>query len=129
MSDYEVGYKKPPKHSQWPKGTSGNKSGRPKREKDPLEVLTKAASQRVTVTENGKSRRISKLKVAATQIVNKAAGGDLRASKMLLDYLVAASGLAPDEVAPAELQEALDEALLKDLSRRLRGSNDGGSNG
>ena len=28
--DYEVGWSKPPEHSRWPKGVSGNLAGRPK---------------------------------------------------------------------------------------------------
>lgn len=29
--NYEIGYKKPPKHTRWQKGQSGNKKGRPKK--------------------------------------------------------------------------------------------------
>lgn len=31
MSDYEIGYKKPPKRSQFRKGQSGNSKGRPRK--------------------------------------------------------------------------------------------------
>ena len=31
MTDYDVGYRKPPKHSQFKKGVSGNPRGRVKR--------------------------------------------------------------------------------------------------
>jgi len=41
----------------------------------------------VTVTENGKRRQITKREAIATQMVNKSAGADLRATKMLFDML------------------------------------------
>ncbi len=36
--DYEVGYGKPPRESRWPKGTSGNAKGAPKKKEKPLLV-------------------------------------------------------------------------------------------
>ena len=41
----------------------------------------------MTVTENGKRRQITKREAIATQMVNKSAGADLRATKMLFDML------------------------------------------
>ncbi|WP_345821102.1 DUF5681 domain-containing protein [Methylobacterium fujisawaense] len=32
--DYEVGYRKPPRHTQFKPGTSGNRRGRPRRSKN-----------------------------------------------------------------------------------------------
>jgi hypothetical protein len=51
--DYEVGYKKPPVHSQFKPGQSGNLSGRPKRVR---ELALEQAFQLVPVTlENGET--------------------------------------------------------------------------
>jgi hypothetical protein len=74
--NYEVGYKKPPKHGQFKKGQSGNRKGRPKGSKNPLIELRRALDQQVWVTENGKRKRIKKIDLAFTQLVNKAAAGD-----------------------------------------------------
>ena len=56
--DYEVGYGKPPKHTRFQKGQSGNPKGRPKGSKNMGTLLGEVLAQKVTVTENGQNRRI-----------------------------------------------------------------------
>jgi hypothetical protein len=41
-------------------------------------------NEKVIVTENGRRRRISKFEVIITQLVNKAASGDVRAAREVL---------------------------------------------
>ena len=60
-----TGYRNPPKHTQFRKGQSGNKKGRPKGSKNLSTVLMEAAGDRVTATIDGKPRRISKLQATA----------------------------------------------------------------
>lgn len=56
MSDNEkCGFKKPPKHTRFKKGTSGNKNGRPKKNAEMIsDMLIKALGEERTVLENGK---------------------------------------------------------------------------
>jgi hypothetical protein len=49
-SDYPVGYKKPPRHTQFKPGQSGNPRGRPKQSATFADVLTKQLRKKVTVT-------------------------------------------------------------------------------
>ena len=56
---YDVGYKKPPVHSRFKQGQSGNSSGRPKgkvRVADADAALNGALNALITVSENGKVR-------------------------------------------------------------------------
>jgi hypothetical protein len=57
--DFEVGRGKPPAWSRWPKGVSGNKRGRPRRqlkgETLPYEAVL---GQKLSITENGKMVRV-----------------------------------------------------------------------
>jgi hypothetical protein len=82
--DYEVGYGKPPKHTQFKPGQSGNPRGRPKGSQNLATLVEEALAELVTVKEGGRQARISKGKAAATQLVNKAAAADLRAIRILL---------------------------------------------
>jgi hypothetical protein len=84
---YEVGYGRPPTAHQFPKGQSGNPSGRPKGSKNISAVIAAALSERVTVTVKGKRRSITKLEAAVTQMANKAAGGDQKAAKLIIELL------------------------------------------
>src|SRR5215472_3649927 len=85
---YEVGYGKPPKHSQYPKGKSGNPRGRPKAEQQfktvariVQDLLLKAVKGKV----GGKQQTMLGLEaVVAIQLV-KALNDDTKASKLVLD--------------------------------------------
>jgi hypothetical protein len=81
---YAVGKGKPPVHTQFGKDRPGNTGGRPKGTRNADTVVTKALGVRFGVTENGKDRTMSKLEAAVTQLVNKAAGGDLKAIALVL---------------------------------------------
>ena len=89
---YESGYGKPPLHSQWPKGTSGNPRGRPKGSTNHLTILRRVLGQKVTLREGGKQRRITKIEAAMTQLLNKAAQGDTRAFQAILKVVVLLGG-------------------------------------
>jgi hypothetical protein len=85
--EYTIGYRKPPRHSQFKPGQSGNAKGRPRKAKTVDDVLYEEFNRFVTITEGRKRRRLSKLRVVVRQNINKAAGGDLRAAAMLLKLL------------------------------------------
>jgi len=57
--DYDIGYGKPPLHSQFGKGHSGNPRGRSKGSRNLSTLLDGALNERVIVSENGKRKRIT----------------------------------------------------------------------
>src|ERR1700758_4667098 len=85
-TSYEVGYRKPPKNTQFQKGASGNPRGRPKKPLDFDHELIKESKSPVTVTENGRPKRISKIQGIATQLTNKALAGNPLAIRLYLDH-------------------------------------------
>lgn len=86
-TDYEVGYQKPPKATQFARGQSGNPSGRPKGIKNWATVLHGALEQKVTVIVNGTSKQVTKMEAATTQLVNKAASGDAHSIRLILQLM------------------------------------------
>ncbi|RYH07049.1 DUF5681 domain-containing protein [Tropicimonas sp. IMCC6043] len=85
--DYEVGYGRPPKHTQFKKGQSGNPKGRPKGSKNVDTMLRETLLRPVVITENGKRRKITALEAFFRQTLKSALEGDARASDKLLKLL------------------------------------------
>jgi len=79
--DYEIGYGKPPLHTRFRKGHSGNPNGRPRGSKSFATLVNKALEQPVVLRRNG--RTMTKRELLAEQLVNKAASGDYRATRLL----------------------------------------------
>ena len=84
MADYEIGYKKPPKDSQFRQGRSGNPKGRPKIPNNLASEVYAACNEKVRVKDGKVSREITKLQAYLIQLTNKAASGDVKAGKELL---------------------------------------------
>ena len=119
-SDYEVGYGKPPKNSQFSKGQSGNPKGRPKGALSLASVLEAALSERVDIRENGKSRTLSKLDVVIKQAVNKAASGDLAAIRFVTQMLAMYMAAEPTGPTATDQVQVEDQHLLTRLTDRIR---------
>jgi hypothetical protein len=59
-TDYEIGFKRPPKASQFKKGESANPRGRPKGTRNLKTDLAEELASWVTMTVQGKKRTVSK---------------------------------------------------------------------
>ena len=104
--DARVGYKRPPKHSQFQPGKSGNLKGRPRKEKGSRQFLEEALNEVVTITENGIAKAMSKQKVIYKVLVTNAAKGNAKAMSALFK-LMAEYGIDTD-VGPA-----MNEMMIK----------------
>jgi hypothetical protein len=80
-----VGYGKPPKHTQFKSGQSGNPKGRPRKSTTFDDDVETELRSPVIVLEGGKRRKMTKRRAIAKQHVNKALGGDVRSTELLLN--------------------------------------------
>jgi hypothetical protein len=85
--EYKVGYKRPPQHTQFKPGQSGNPRGRPKQKKSLAELLQEILFRTVILKENGEPRRMMLIEVIANDLIHKAARGDAKARRDLLEIL------------------------------------------
>lgn len=110
--DNRVGYGRPPRASRFRKGVSGNPSGRRRGQRNIQTLLDQELATRVTITEGGRRRRLTKAELVAMQVVTKAAQGEWRFVALLLNQLGAPS---PDRGEPATDQglSSDDEAVLR----------------
>lgn len=123
VKDYEVGYGKPPKASQFKKGQSGNPKGRPKGAKGFTASLKQEMEDMVTVREGGREVKVSKAEAAAKRLVAKALGGDMAALKMLALFdadLRAQVQQEADQIAQAAVLDQTDEEVLAYFSTQIR---------
>jgi hypothetical protein len=96
----KVGYRRPPKATQWKKGRSANPGGRSSpRSISRAEMIDKSLLTMVKITVNGDSKRVAVLEVILEQLWNKGIAGDLRAMAVYFRWLE----LAP-EVAERKVQ-------------------------
>lgn len=81
---YKVGYGKPPKHTQFKKGKSGNPSGKSKPKKSIAELIVEEGEKMVAVTENGQQTLVSKMELLAKSVFANAIKGDHKSIALIL---------------------------------------------
>lgn len=101
--NYEVGYGKPPKHTQFTKGRSGNPKGRPKKKsKRPIRLsdavsdrfLEEEAYRQVTLRENGEMIQLPVLQAIMRSLTTNAVKGSRLSQKYFIEYVAQAEELS-----------------------------------
>jgi hypothetical protein len=85
--DYEVGYKRPPKHTRWKPGQSGN----PKRKRKNVlagvvSMIDRKFRERIDIIENGVPRQATTLEAILLRLLAKEMSGSKRASAVRLKF-------------------------------------------
>jgi hypothetical protein len=114
----KVGYGRPPVHTQFPPGKSGNPDGSRKKSKELNARLKKAAEEKVEVQEGGRKRKVRKIDLAMTQMMNKAAQGQPTFVKMALKEFQSAEASQPSAMRQ-ELSDS-DLEVIALVIRRIR---------
>jgi hypothetical protein len=85
MSDYEIGYCKPPKHTRFKKGVCPNPRGRGKSEELPVaKIMNSVLNAPVEFHEQGKLKRASRLELLIKKSIAEALKGDVGSAGQLL---------------------------------------------
>jgi len=120
QGNYEVGYGKPPRHTRFQKGRSGNPAGRPRGKKNLATLLSDALDQKIIVVENGRRKKISKREAIVTQLVNKSASADLKATQIVLAMLRDVETRADSGGADIESLTEADRQIIQRIQARIR---------
>src|SRR5467141_3613093 len=116
-SGYQVGPGRPPLHTRFKKGQSGNPGGRSTKSLPAL--LADALNETVVVTIDGRRRTVTKREAIVTQMVDKSANADLQATKMLINMMKDVEHKAGDAAPPRELRRLVQQFVAR-LRRQIR---------
>ena len=105
-------------NGQFGAGNRANPSGRPRKGRSMYDEVTRELQAKVTITENGKRKRVSKLAANAKQIANQGASGEIRAAKMAVDFALRAEKEREAPIEVASLSQN-DRAIVERFIARL----------
>jgi len=112
--DYKVGYGRPPQHTRFRKGQSGNPRGRPKGCKSFFSVLEAQLRQRVSVRRNGREISMALPDLMFARLFQQAVTGDLKAMALAVKLM---KELAEHQAAQALAAERPRHGVLVVPSR------------
>lgn len=116
-SDKGVGYARPPRHSRFKPGQSGNPRGRPKGSLNFATDLKNTLLAPVALNDGGKPRRVTTQKAALLRLREKALKGDVKALDRLLSYAMALSGSSAE--GAAKNRSVDDQAILEAFRQQI----------
>ena len=108
-TDYAVGYGKPPVHSRFKPGQSGNPKGRQKGQKSVKAILSTVLNEKVTVRSSRGSRKVTKIEALLQKLMNDALTGKPKAAEQIIR-------MAKDAGLDAELAAAADGVSANQLA-------------
>ena len=118
--DYAVGYGRPPQHTRFKPGQSGNPKGRPKGTINLKTDLMEELSERISVSEGGKPKKLSKQRALLKSLVAKAiTKSDARAANILLNLMVRLFEISA-EAREDDLISEDDLAILENFIARQK---------
>lgn len=79
----EVGYGRPPKHTRFKKGQSGNPKGRAARSRNVKTIVTQVLDEVVSIREGGRERKVTRFEALVRIVVSRAFKGDQKAFSAL----------------------------------------------
>jgi hypothetical protein len=120
MKDYEVGYRKPPKDSQFKKGQSGNPKGRTRQTRNLKTDLMKILGQRISVREGDRKFKVSGQEGALMALMANCLKRDTKAISTLVNLVVRVFGFESPLPEAGERPTPQEEQMLAELEARLR---------
>ena len=118
--DSEVGYKKPPRHTRFQSGQSGNPRGRQKGLRNLGTDVKRTLETPVKLNDRGKERRVSTQEAALLRLREKALNGDARALDRFLQLAQIFNNLPAIEPPGEKAVAADDQAILDAYAAELR---------
>ena len=117
---FAVGYKKPPPHSRFQPGQSGNPRGRQKGVRNLAIDVKRTLEAPVTLNDQGKARRVSTQEAALLRLREKALKGDPRSLAQVLELAKLFNNSNAVESTSGGTLAAEDQAILDAFAEDIR---------
>lgn len=117
--EYEVGYKKPPKHSQFKPGQPGNRKGRGKGTKNLKTDLLEEFGEVIRIREGDREIKISKQRALIKTRMARGLKGNDRAAERLIDLFIRVVGIEINAADAGTPLTADEREVLINLEKRI----------
>jgi hypothetical protein len=123
-AQYDVGYGRPPVHSRFSPGQSGNPAGRQKGQPTLNEMVMKEAARLVKIKRGDTVETITKFEAIIRRLFQLAMEGDIAAARLVLFALAQnapdpSAGAAEDETANLALSATPNDKTLRRMLARF----------
>ena len=115
---YEVGFGRPPRHTRFRAGKSGNPKGNAKGAVNLATDVQDELAERIGIREGGRNLKVSKQRALVKALLARGLKGDTRAAGLLLQLV--AKLINPKGETPPETADEFDSADLDIIERFLR---------
>lgn len=124
-ASYEVGYAKPPQHTRFKPGQSGNPKGRKRASKSTGTLLREILNETIVVREGSREKKLTRKEAWLRQTMNGALKGDAKASATMIGLLREVGQIEPEPVSPnddarSRLAEEDYEIMRRHFPDRMR---------
>ena len=124
---YVVGPGRPPLHSRFKAGQSGNPRGRPKGSLNLATIVKNEGNKKIKVKEGGRERIVSKIAATAAQQWQKAMQGNVASAKLVFEQAVKADDAQSGEHTQLLIPELDANAMRRIAQRVLRNTEEAAS--
>lgn len=114
-----VGYKRPPVHTRFKPGQSGNPRGRPQGRRNLKHDLEAELSERITLRDGDRTIRLTKQRALVKSTVARAIKGDPRAQAKAFELVLRAFGI-DDEIRAAPVVDEKDSEIIAEFLARSK---------
>ena len=101
---YEVGYRRPPRHTRFKPGVSGNPSGRPKGAQNFRYLFDRILNEQIALQDGPQSKKITKAEAIMRRLILGALKGDSRSLGTLFRLAEQTGQFTEDEKATTNVQ-------------------------
>ncbi len=118
-NDYEIGYRKPPKSTQFKRGKSGNPKGRPKKEREQIcDMIEKIFFGDRKARINGQFVTTNYMEMMLMKMSESAINGNVQAAKMMQN-MAEKYGFSDGKISVILPYIPSREELAKDFAHEL----------